>query len=50
VISTSQKQLMNWIRNFWRYCNLTEASQIAELAISLPLLAAVVMGWPPTQL
>jgi Flp pilus assembly protein TadG len=30
--------------HLWRYCKQTEASQIAEFAISLPLLAAVVIG------
>jgi TadE-like protein len=40
----SQQPSGNLIRDLWRYCNQTEASQIAEFAISLPLLAAVVIG------
>jgi hypothetical protein len=35
---------MNWIAHFWRYCKQTQASQIAEFAVSLPLLAVVVIG------
>src|SRR6266571_6878784 len=40
----SQEQLMNWVAHLWRYCKQTQASQIAEFAISLPLLAVVVIG------
>jgi Flp pilus assembly protein TadG len=36
-------RLMHCVR-FWRYCEQTEASQIAEFAVSLPLLAVVVIG------
>jgi Flp pilus assembly protein TadG len=39
----SQEQ-MNVIARLWRCCNQTHASQIAEFAISLPLLAVVVIG------
>jgi len=35
---------MNWIAHFWRCCKQTQASQIAEFAISLPLLVVVVIG------
>jgi Flp pilus assembly protein TadG len=38
------EQSTNWIGYIYRYCKQTEASQIAEFAISLPLLAAVVIG------
>ena len=40
----SQEQLMNRVAHLWRYCKQTQASQIAEFAISLPLLAVVVIG------
>ena len=39
----SQDQL-NRVAHLWRYCKQTQASQIAEFAISLPLLAVVVIG------
>src|SRR2546428_10386539 len=40
----SQEQLMNRVAHLWRYCKQTQGSQIAEFAISLPLLAVVVIG------
>ena len=40
----SQEQLMNWIAHLWRCCKQTQASQIAEFAVALPLLAVVVIG------
>jgi Flp pilus assembly protein TadG len=35
---------LNRVAHLWRYCKQTQASQIAEFAISLPLLAVVVIG------
>jgi Flp pilus assembly protein TadG len=35
---------LNRVAHLWRYCEQTQASQIAEFAISLPLLAVVVIG------
>jgi Flp pilus assembly protein TadG len=40
----SQEQLMNWMAHLWRCCKQTQASQIAEFAVALPLLAVVVIG------
>jgi len=40
----SKEQSTNWIDQVYRCCREAEASQIAEFAISLPLLAAVVIG------